>query len=169
MTFPDVGEDWQVDPVMRRACEPVTEKACSYAETSDGRKMTCLSSLLESTSMTPECEIVLKQSKYFINKKFKLDTQLYRSCKDDAAYFCHVRTEWANEGKVGPKTGPMVLACLYRVAADEHLRLETDCQQVSLNFISRKSCKSRRAVISHLLFQYHTGDTVYDSSSSHRR
>lgn len=116
-----------MDPVLQRACEPVVEKVCSTVETSTGRKITCLQEYLDTKYMTSDCDIAIKQIKYFTIKNFKLDTQLFRSCRDDAVRFCHAKNMWADEQM---NQGPLVLACLYRIAIDDQFRLQANCLHV---------------------------------------
>lgn len=74
----DVGEDWRVDPVLRRACKPVVDVACKDADNGDARVMSCLMEKLGTNYMSSDCEIALMQIQYFVARDFKLDPQLYR-------------------------------------------------------------------------------------------
>ena len=74
----DVAEDWRVDPVLREACKPVVDVACSDAKNGDARVMSCLMEKLGTDYMKPDCETALMQIQYFVARDFKLDPQLYR-------------------------------------------------------------------------------------------
>lgn len=74
----DVGEDWRVDPVLRKACKPVVDVACRETEGGDARVISCLMQKIGTEMMLPDCETALMQIQYFIARDFKLDPQLYR-------------------------------------------------------------------------------------------
>lgn len=113
----DAGEDWRVDPVLRKACKPVVDTACKEVKGGDGRVISCLMEKIGTTVMTEDCETALIQIQYFISRDFKLDPQLYRACKDDAIHFCHAKQNWADQGQqMDPERGPIVLPCLYNYA-----------------------------------------------------
>jgi golgi apparatus protein 1 len=77
----DVGEDWRVDPVLRKACKPVVDIACRETQGGDARVISCLMEKIGTSYMTGDCESALLQIQYFVARDFKLDPQLYRSCK----------------------------------------------------------------------------------------
>lgn len=138
MKVTDVGEDWRVDPVLRKACKPVVDVVCSETDGGDARVMACLQDHIATKYMKPDCETALKQINYFIARNFKLDPQLYRSCKDDAVNICHAKRTWADTTvaeKMDPDREPMILSCLYRIAysTDEQVKLQPICLQVSAN------------------------------------
>lgn len=74
----DAGEDWRVDPVLRRACKPVVDVACRDTDGGDARVMSCLMEKIGSKYMLANCETALMQIQYFVARDFKLDPQLYR-------------------------------------------------------------------------------------------
>lgn len=74
----DVGEDWRVDPVLRKACKPVVDVACRDTDGGDARVMSCLMEKIGSKYMMPDCETALMQIQYFVARDFKLEPQLYR-------------------------------------------------------------------------------------------
>ncbi|GAB0086076.1 Golgi apparatus protein 1 [Sergentomyia squamirostris] len=127
----DVGEDWRIDPVLRKACQPVVDVACRDAEAGDARVMSCLMEKISTNYMTKECETALLQIQYFIARDFKLDPQLYRHCKDDAERFCHAKKSWADvtSGQLDPERGPLILPCLHRYAyhATSNAHLNSEC------------------------------------------
>lgn len=78
----DAGEDWRVDPILRRACKPVVDIACRDTDGGDARVMSCLMEKLGTNYMTGPCETALLQIQYFVARDFKLDPQLYRYFQD---------------------------------------------------------------------------------------
>lgn len=127
----DVGEDWRVDPVLRNACKPVVDASCSNVDGGNARVMDCLMNKVGTQLMRPDCEAALMQIQYFVARDFKLEPQLYRSCRDDAVRLCHAKRTWADldAAQMDPERGPMVLPCLYRYAyhPDQTLQLRPDC------------------------------------------
>ncbi|SPP77134.1 Golgi apparatus protein 1 isoform X1 [Drosophila guanche] len=127
----DAGEDWRVDPVLRRACKPVVDVACKDVEGGEARVMSCLVERIGTPSMLPECEQALLIIEYFVARDFKLDPQLYKHCRDDAVKYCRAKRQWddAQNVQMDPERGPMILPCLHRMAfsEDEHQTLRKDC------------------------------------------
>lgn len=74
----DVGEDWRVDPVLRKACKPVVDVACRETDGGDARVISCLMDKIGTNFMMADCETALMQIQYFVARDFKLDPQLYR-------------------------------------------------------------------------------------------
>ncbi|XP_035902218.1 Golgi apparatus protein 1 isoform X1 [Anopheles stephensi] len=141
----DVGEDWRVDPVLRKACKPVVDVACSDTDGGDARVMSCLMEKLGTNYMNVECESALLQIQYFVARDFKLDPQLYRSCKDDAIRFCKAKKTWADldTAQMDPERGPLILPCLHRYAypEKEEMRLKPECLQ-EVKRVMRQRAKS---------------------------
>lgn len=104
----DVAEDWRVDPVLREACKPVVDAACSDVRNGDARVMSCLMEKLGTAYMRPDCENALMQIQYFVARDFKLDPQLYRNCKDDAVHFCHAKKTWDDQDNVQMDPGKII-------------------------------------------------------------
>ena len=129
----DVAEDWRVDPVLRKACKPVVDVACADTEGGDGRVMNCLMEKLGTNFMTKGCEAALLEIQYFVARDFKLDPQLYRSCKDDAIKFCRAKKTWADldTAQMDPERGPLILPCLHRYAyhPQKEMQLKPECFQ----------------------------------------
>ncbi|XP_038115158.1 Golgi apparatus protein 1 isoform X1 [Culex quinquefasciatus] len=129
----DVGEDWRVDPVLRKACKPVVDMACADAEGGDARVMSCLMEKLGTKYMQQDCETALLQIQYFVARDFKLDPQLYRNCKDDAIRFCKAKKTWADldAAQMDPERGPLILPCLHRYAyhPEKDMQLRPECFQ----------------------------------------
>ncbi|XP_055609090.1 Golgi apparatus protein 1-like isoform X1 [Uranotaenia lowii] len=129
----DAGEDWRVDPVLRQACKPVVDVACSDTEGGDARVMSCLMEKLGTNFMNADCESALLQIQYFVARDFKLDPQLYRNCKDDAIKFCRAKKTWADldTAQMDPERGPLILPCLHRYAyhPEKDLQLKQECFQ----------------------------------------
>jgi len=127
----DAGEDWRVDPVLRRACKPVVDVACKDVQGGDARVMSCLVEHIGTPVMLPECEQALLIIEYFVARDFKLDPQLYKHCRDDAVKYCRAKKQWddAQNIQMDPERGPMILPCLHRMAfsEDEHQTLRKDC------------------------------------------
>lgn len=146
----NVGEDWRVDPVLRQACKPVVDEACRDAEVSgESRVMSCLMEKLGTKYMRQDCEQALMQIQYFVARNFKLDSQLYKECKEDAVHFCHAKRSWdnaalaadGNDNAAGdvmdPERGPMILPCLHRYAyhPEPDHRLKPECLRVRTSCI----------------------------------
>ncbi|XP_058449131.1 Golgi apparatus protein 1 isoform X1 [Malaya genurostris] len=129
----DVGEDWRVDPVLRKACKSVVDVACADTEGGDARVMSCLMEKLGTNFMNAECELNLLQIEYFVARDFKLDPQLYRNCKDDAIRFCKAKKNWADldTAQMDPERGPLILPCLHRYAyhPEKDMQLKQECFQ----------------------------------------
>jgi Golgi apparatus protein 1 len=127
----DVGSDWRVDPVLRRACKPVVDTACGNDIDGNSRVMSCLMEKLGTKFMTSPCETALLQIQYFTARDFKLDSMLYQECKDDAIRFCHAKKTWADieNEQMDPERGPVVLPCLHRYAyhPDPKMQLSQNC------------------------------------------
>lgn len=92
----DVGENWKIDPVLRRSCKAVVDIACITEDDGESRIMSCLMEKLGTSYMTPSCENALLQIQYFTSRDFKLDAQLYKNCKNDAVKFCHAKNSWSD-------------------------------------------------------------------------
>lgn len=110
----DAGEDWRVDPVLHQACYPVVKSICNGITGGNARVMSCLMDSIGADHMTDECEDALMQIQYFVARDFKLDPQLYKACREDAALRCHMAREWDSTGAVDVEYNPQVLPCLYR-------------------------------------------------------
>ncbi|XP_049951626.1 Golgi apparatus protein 1 [Schistocerca serialis cubense] len=126
----DAGEDWRVDPVLREACKPVVDSACKEVRGGDARVLSCLMEKLGTDHMNEACETALLQIQYFVARDFKLDPQLFRNCREDAARLCHAKRFWIDaDGQMDPERGPLVLPCLYRYAyhTQETLKLKSEC------------------------------------------
>ncbi|KAG5892124.1 hypothetical protein JTB14_032347 [Gonioctena quinquepunctata] len=123
----DAGENWNVDPVLHQACDPVVKIACRNIGEGDARVMSCLMDNMRSDVMTEECEDALLEIQYFVARDFKLDPQLYRACKQDAIKHCHL----AGSGEVerGPSYSREILPCLYRHAyqSEDGLKIQEPC------------------------------------------
>ncbi|XP_073842399.1 Golgi apparatus protein 1 [Musca autumnalis] len=127
----DVGEDWRVDPVLRRNCKPVVDVACRDTDGGNARVMSCLMEQLGTPAMTPDCEHSLLLIQYFVARDFKLDPQLYKHCHDDAIKYCHAKKQWddVTDIQMDPERGPLILPCLHRMAYsdDEENALRPAC------------------------------------------
>ncbi|KAI5635405.1 cysteine rich repeat domain-containing protein [Phthorimaea operculella] len=129
----DPGEDWRVDPILRRACKPVVDRHCSEVDGGggNGRVMSCLMEKLGTALMSTECETALLQIQYFISRDFKLDPPLYKACKYDAVTQCKAKLQWADVNEHPSEKDPLVLPCLYNYAYNPALRdkLTPACEQ----------------------------------------
>lgn len=127
----DVGEDWRVDPVLRRNCKPVVDVACRDTDGGNARVMSCLMEQLGTPVMTADCEHSLLLIQYFVARDFKLDPQLYKHCHDDAIKYCHAKKQWddVTDIQMDPERGPLILPCLHRMAYsdDEQNTLRPAC------------------------------------------
>lgn len=118
----DPGEDWRVDPVLRKACKPVVDRACRDVTGGNGRVMSCLMEKLGTDLMNPECETALLQIQFFISRDIRLDPQLFKACKFDAVTQCKARLQWADINEHQDQKDPLVLPCLYNYAYNSELR-----------------------------------------------
>ncbi|XP_047545273.1 Golgi apparatus protein 1 [Vanessa atalanta] len=127
----DPGEDWRVDPILRKACKPVVDRACREVNGGNGRVMSCLMEKLGTTVMTTDCETALLQIQYFISRDFKLDPQLYKACKFDAVTQCKAKLHWADINEHPSEKDPLILPCLYNYAYNSELKgiLKPACEQ----------------------------------------
>ncbi|XP_047506857.1 Golgi apparatus protein 1 [Pieris napi] len=125
------GEDWRVDPILRKACKPIVDKACGEVNGGNGRVMSCLMEKLGTALMSAECETALIQIQYFISRDFKLDPQLYRACRYDAVTQCKAKLQWADASEHQSQKDPLILPCLYNYAYDSELKgiLQPACEQ----------------------------------------
>ncbi|CAG9121359.1 unnamed protein product [Plutella xylostella] len=127
----DPGEDWRVDPVLRKACKPVVDRACREVTGGNGRVISCLMEKLGTAVMIPECETALLQIQYFVSRDFRLDPQLYKACKYDAVTLCYAKLQWADLNEHQSEKDPLVLPCLYKYAYNTDLgnKLKPGCEQ----------------------------------------
>ncbi|CAK1603409.1 unnamed protein product [Parnassius mnemosyne] len=127
----DPGEDWRVDPILRKACKPVVDRACREINGGNGRVMSCLMEKLGTVLMTSDCETALLQIQYFISRNFKLDPQLYKACKYDAVTQCKAKLQWADASEHPSEKDPLILPCLYNYAYNSALKgmLKPACEQ----------------------------------------
>uniref|UniRef100_U5EST3 Putative golgi apparatus protein cysteine-rich fibroblast growth factor receptor n=1 Tax=Corethrella appendiculata TaxID=1370023 RepID=U5EST3_9DIPT len=142
----DVGEDWRVDPILRKACKPVVDIACTETEGGDARVMSCLMEKLGTNYMTQQCETALLQIQYFVARDFKLDPQLYRNCREDAVRLCRAKKNWADidsSQMLDPERGPLILPCLHRYAyrPEKEIHLKQECLQ-EVKRVMRQRAKS---------------------------
>lgn len=126
----DLGEDWRVDPILRKACKPVVDKACQEVVGGNGRVMSCLMEKLGTAVMTSDCEAALIQIQYFISRDFKLDPQLYKACKYDAVTLCKSKFQWPDAVYARSDKDMLVLPCLYNYAysSDQRGKLKPNCE-----------------------------------------
>ncbi|XP_046394419.1 Golgi apparatus protein 1 [Ischnura elegans] len=110
----DIGENWTVDPVLKKACEATAQVHCPAAETGDAGVMTCLMELLGEDKLPDLCRKALLQIQYFVSREFDLDPGLYRHCHKDADRLCSTTRSNSAGGAVDGTA--MVLPCLYRHA-----------------------------------------------------
>ncbi|CAG9784595.1 unnamed protein product [Diatraea saccharalis] len=125
----DPGEDWRVDPILRKACKPVVDRACREINGGNGRVMSCLMEKLGTVLMSSECEAALLQIQYFISRNFKLDPQLYKACKYDAVTQCKAKLHWADVNEQQSEKDPLILPCLYNYAYNMKGILKPPCEQ----------------------------------------
>ncbi|VEN58943.1 unnamed protein product [Callosobruchus maculatus] len=128
----DAGDEWSVDPVLQALCGPTVQVACREIARESDNNQAVLSCLLDaiaagSDAMTDECEDALLEIQYFVARDFKLDSQLFKACREDAAKFCHYFD--ATENEEGPSYGPQVLPCLYRQAYQRNSPIQSECKK----------------------------------------
>uniref|UniRef100_T1J4W1 Golgi apparatus protein 1 n=1 Tax=Strigamia maritima TaxID=126957 RepID=T1J4W1_STRMM len=127
----DMAEDWRVDPALKEACQTVVDATCKDIQPGEGRVLSCLMDKISSDHMTDECEERLLQMQYFVSRDFRLDTKLYRACRQNAIELCGASENWADEtARYGPERGPL-LPCLFRYAyhPNENMKLKSGCLQ----------------------------------------
>ncbi|KAL1123978.1 hypothetical protein AAG570_001748 [Ranatra chinensis] len=113
----DVASDWTVDPVLREACSDFVSNYCKGGYQSSSRVLSCLTEHLGSLQMSSECETAVLQIQYFVQRDYKLNSDLYRECRSDAITLCHAKRSWADDpSSMDPVRAPIVLPCLYRHA-----------------------------------------------------
>jgi len=133
----DVGENWNVDPVLKDKCHQVVlDSSCRDVPTN--QVMTCLMRLLttdtitesDGHAMTDGCQDALLQIQYFMTRDFTINNVLYEECKADARSICGIKENWnvelaegkegQGEGQSSNPAGPVILSCLYRNLVDEN-------------------------------------------------
>ncbi|XP_071453139.1 Golgi apparatus protein 1 [Hetaerina americana] len=110
----DIGENWTIDPVLKKACEATAEEYCSTVNAGDSGVMTCLMEQLGEDKLPELCKKALLQIQYFVSREFSLDPVLYRHCHKDADRLCP--TSQTQSKAVTVDGSAMVLPCLYRHA-----------------------------------------------------
>ncbi|KAK7114849.1 Golgi apparatus protein 1-like [Littorina saxatilis] len=110
----NVAEDYRLDKPLQLACGDVVSAVCSHIRPGNGAIISCLMDNLDEDDMTDECEERLLEIQYFVARDFRLDPDLYKSCKRDAKKLCHESGNWADPESMTPDQGPQVLACLRR-------------------------------------------------------
>lgn len=125
------GEDWRVDPILRKSCKSVVDKACQEIDGGNGRVMSCLLEKIGTEQMTHDCEMALMQIQYFIARDFKLDPQLFKACKYDAVTICKAKLQWADVSEHPSEKDPLIFPCLYKYTYDTDLKgkLKPVCEQ----------------------------------------
>jgi Golgi apparatus protein 1 len=118
LTEVDIGENYDIDPVLREQCDDVVRSSCSHVKPGDGRVINCLLSSVDKSLMNPGCKEALMEVYYFISRDFRLDPRLYKFCRRDAIQLCGARENWhrVDDGKAAtaPSSGPLVLSCLFQ-------------------------------------------------------
>lgn len=139
----DAGEDWRVDPVLRKNCQPIVDAVCRDTQGGEARVINCLMEHLDSPAMTDECEQSLLLIQYFVARNFKLDPLLYKHCKEDAVKYCHSKKTWDDVLTIqaDPERGPLIFPCLHRMATEN----DGKTQPLKKNCISqiRRAMKQR--------------------------
>ncbi|XP_038208318.1 Golgi apparatus protein 1 [Zerene cesonia] len=127
----DPVEDWRVDPILRKACKPVVDRACTEINGGNGRVMSCLMEKLGTALMSSDCEAALIQIQYFVSRNFQLDPQLYKACRYDAVTQCKAKLQWADASEHQSQKDPLILPCLYKYAYESELKgmLLPACEQ----------------------------------------
>ncbi|ESO11293.1 hypothetical protein HELRODRAFT_116840 [Helobdella robusta] len=131
----DIGESYDVDPILKRACRDVVAVYCGDLTPGEGRVMQCLMSSIDKPQMTEVCRESLTEIQYFISRDFRLDPQLYKECHKEASTICRAPSEWYNSENVfhQPEIAYLIFACLYR-----HIDREADPEEKNYKPLSRK-------------------------------
>lgn len=108
----DVSSDWQVDPVLKNACQEVVNVACD-PKLESSYVLSCLMNQYvgQSRHMTSKCKQRLMEIQYFMARDFSLDPRLYQACRNEARDICQAEDNWFT---LQTKTHQLVFACLTR-------------------------------------------------------
>jgi len=139
LTEADIGESYEIDPLLHEACQPVVETVCRGIKPGEGRIIACLMSSLHKRVMTEMCRESLMEVYYFVTRDFRLDRQLYKQCHEDARSLCGAPDHWYQPAfgprATSPGMGHIVFACLYRnalaVVDDNALAVVDDKKQIN--------------------------------------
>ncbi|XP_055341678.1 Golgi apparatus protein 1-like [Paramacrobiotus metropolitanus] len=115
----DPASDMKVDLVLYQACANVIHNRCGGdMHAAALHMMGCLMENMHAQEMTEDCEKRLLESHYFMTRDIRLDTELFRACKDSVGRVCGLKDDWLPQEKnrQGPDVGPIVFGCLYRHA-----------------------------------------------------
>lgn len=115
----DVGDNYEVDPAIQEECEPVVKVLCKDIRPGEGRIMNCLVESLDKPHMTELCKERLMEIYFFITRDFRLDSRLYKLCRQDAKKICQAPDAWylpssGTGNAYRPQMKNLVFACLYR-------------------------------------------------------
>ena len=90
-----ITSDWFVDPVLEEACGEVVNAICDPSHGKDAI-LSCLMDHMSQAhkAMPVKCSKVLKQIHYFLAREVIIDSNLYKSCKNDAQNICHESPGW---------------------------------------------------------------------------
>ncbi|XP_076470547.1 Golgi apparatus protein 1-like isoform X2 [Babylonia areolata] len=110
----NVAEDYRLDKPLQIACGDVVTAVCSHIRPGGGSIINCLMDNIDEDEMTDECEERLLEIQFFVARDFRMDPDLYKSCKRDVRIYCHESGNWADPDRTDPDQGPLVLACLRR-------------------------------------------------------
>lgn len=148
----DAGEDWRVDPVLQKNCQPIVDAVCKDTQGGEARVINCLMEHLDSPAMTDECEQSLLLIQYFVARDFKLDPLLYKNCKEDAVKYCHSKKTWDDVLTIqaDPERGPLIFPCLHRMATAE--KNDGKTQPLKKNCVREiRRAMRQRAISVHLI------------------
>ncbi|KAL8590638.1 hypothetical protein ACOMHN_011074 [Nucella lapillus] len=110
----NVAEDYRLDKPLQMACGDVVTAVCSHIRPGGGAIINCLMDNMDEDDMTDECEDKLLEIQFFVSRDFKMDPDLFKSCKRDAKKYCHETGNWADPEQASPDQGPLILSCLRR-------------------------------------------------------
>ncbi|XP_066933880.1 Golgi apparatus protein 1-like isoform X5 [Clytia hemisphaerica] len=106
------GDNYKVDRGLEVACQSTIAQLCEGKQ--DSMILSCLMENTHNPKMDPSCREQVFHLQFFLARDFRLDSALYRDCKDDAKTICHA-TDWGNE-KESTMPDNFVISCLYRNA-----------------------------------------------------
>ena len=91
---------------------------------------------------------------------FRLDPDLFKSCRKDAMALCHEKGDWLDDS-TNPDQGPLVLSCLYRnMLTVRGAVTEVGVCVFSSMLACQTKCISGRIIISCCHSDFHAGQTI---------
>ena len=108
--------------------------------------------------MTTVCQAALLEIQYFVARDFRLDSQLYKHCSEDAVKHCHAPKNWISDvTMIGPLPNPLILPCLYRYShhPDGDVKLSPKCSDEVRRVMTQRANSVRLIPQVHRFFRLH--------------